>query len=100
MPHFGTFAWCEGHYQFRSIATDNAGNVEAAPTSPDFDAGYGYDATAPSSPTLLSPASGTSTTNHQPTLDWSTSTDGANGSGERPARDSHLTSRLISGQNN
>ena len=39
-PWSWSFPWPsgEGHYQFRTIATDNAGNVEAVPTSPDFDA--------------------------------------------------------------
>ncbi len=33
----------EGHYQFYSIANDNAGNQEAPPTTPENDTGCGYN---------------------------------------------------------
>jgi len=83
-PWSWSFTWPsgQGHYQFHSIATDNAGNVEAAPVSPDYDVGYGYDSTNPSAFNLVtppSPANGASTTNHRPTFDWGTSTDSLSG---------------------
>ena len=34
----------QGNYEFRSIATDNAGNVEVAPGTPDQTAGYDFQA--------------------------------------------------------
>jgi hypothetical protein len=38
-----------GHYQFYSIAYDNVGNRENAPSLPDYDAECGYDTSKPSS---------------------------------------------------
>jgi len=80
-PYSWSFTWPngqEGYYQFRTIATDNAGNVETAPTQPDYDVGYGYDSTIPSVFNLVtppSPSNGASITIHRPTLDWETSYD-------------------------
>jgi hypothetical protein len=39
------FASGQGYYEFRTIVTDNTGNVEAAPAAADV--GYGYDNVAP-----------------------------------------------------
>ncbi len=43
----------QGYYQFHTIATDNAGNIESEKTVAEVE--YGYDYTAPSVPTNLAP---------------------------------------------
>ena len=71
-----TFSGQDGHtYGFYSVATDNAGNVEATPTAAQ--ATTLVDATPPTSTVTALPAYETSTTF---TVGWS-GTDGQNGSG-------------------
>lgn len=65
----------QGHYQFHTRATDWAGNIEVAPSNPDYDAGYGYDSTAPVAPTNLSPPSGNYGYMTSMQCTWSTVTD-------------------------
>jgi hypothetical protein len=78
-PWSWNFNWPsgQGHYQFYTIATDNAGNVETAPAS--VDAGYGYDTTGPvpqGVPTEGSPDMGWG--NGEYTVYWSPAIDAHN----------------------
>ena len=57
----------DGAHTFEVRSTDAAGNPDPTPASRSWT----VDATAPGAPTLLAPASGTSTTNAKPAFDWS-----------------------------
>jgi uncharacterized delta-60 repeat protein len=63
----------DGYYEFYSIATDVAGNVESAPASAD--AICGVDTVAPPAPSLVSPTDGTITINNTPTFEWTSVSD-------------------------
>jgi hypothetical protein len=70
-----SFPWPlgQGHYQFYSIATDNAGNIEAVPVQPDYDAEYGYDLTAPTITSFIINSGIATTTSRSVTLSISAS---------------------------
>lgn len=57
-----------GYYRFYSRAKDNVSNYEEAPTV--VDATAGYDAIAPSTPSLISPENGNKTWDRTPTFSW------------------------------
>jgi len=58
-----------GYYELYSMARDNTGNEETAPTVKD--AMCGFDNVMPAPPTLVWPANGENTNDNTPTLDWS-----------------------------
>ena len=70
-----TSALADGLYYWRARAKDNAGNWSSWSSSRSFR----VDTTAPSVPTLSSPATGSSTGDQTPTFDWSDSTDSGSG---------------------
>jgi PKD repeat protein len=65
----------QGLYEFYSASCDIAGNFEYSVAPTTYDTRAGYDITAPSTFSLLSPTNGFADTDNQPALDWSTSTD-------------------------
>ncbi len=74
-PYSFSFAFAsgQGYYEFYTRATDRATNIEAAPGTAD--AGYGYDATLPTKPTLSTPSNGASLPTTAVLLDWETCSD-------------------------
>jgi len=58
----------DGYYEFYSLATDDDGNTESAPTTAD--ASCGVDTSAPDQPALISPVDGEMVTTSTPVLDW------------------------------
>ncbi|MFO1488694.1 MAG: Ig-like domain-containing protein [Verrucomicrobiota bacterium] len=64
----------EGAHTFYVRAKDNSGNYSSASSL-----AFTVDATAPSVPTLVSPANGSSTGDQTPTFDWNDSTDASSG---------------------
>ncbi|MCK5397082.1 MAG: PKD domain-containing protein [Thermoplasmata archaeon] len=61
----------QGLFQFYTIATDNAGNEEVAPTSPDYDLECGFDRLPPAIPSHVSPLNDADTIDNTPTIRWS-----------------------------
>jgi nitrogen fixation protein FixH len=70
-------ALADGTWYWRARVLDAAGNISAYSASRSIV----IDATAPSAPTLLSPANGSATSNTTPAFDWSDISDPAPSSG-------------------
>lgn len=83
-PYQWSFPWryncvnnVQGHYQFYTIATDNAGNAEAVKTIAEVK--HGYDSTPSAAFDLTQPINGCVFSNSKPMLEWGASGDSLSG---------------------